>query len=73
MTLGTIVHFFTEIVFKSYMLSGAGGVNSPKQCFEDVINSVQWPSHITCLPKNVSTMLFPFQTVAWSCHHLIAW
>lgn len=42
------------VLFAGYMFSGVGGVNSPKQRFEDMINSVQWPSHITRLPKNVS-------------------
>lgn len=42
-----------EVVFKSYMLSGAGGAISSKQRFEDMINSVRWPSHITRLPKNL--------------------
>ncbi|KAF9461452.1 hypothetical protein BDZ94DRAFT_1371533 [Collybia nuda] len=51
--LGIICHFFMEVIFKSYMLSGAGGSNSPKQHFKTIINSVRWPSHITRLPKNL--------------------
>ncbi|KAF8223139.1 hypothetical protein L208DRAFT_1318635, partial [Tricholoma matsutake] len=48
-----ISHFFMHVVFKSHILPGAGGVNSLKQRFEDIINSVRWPSHITRLPKNL--------------------
>ncbi|KAH9948903.1 hypothetical protein B0H21DRAFT_689267 [Amylocystis lapponica] len=51
--LGIIMHLFMEILFKSYMFSGAGGDNSAKQRFENVINSVRWPSHVTRLPKNL--------------------
>ncbi|KAF9056739.1 hypothetical protein BDP27DRAFT_1386299 [Rhodocollybia butyracea] len=53
--LGIVAHFFMKIIFGAYMLSGAGGVNSPKQKFEDLINVIQWPSHITRLPKNMAT------------------
>ncbi|RDB30064.1 hypothetical protein Hypma_014106 [Hypsizygus marmoreus] len=51
--LGLICHFFMEVIFKSYMLSGVGGDESPKKRFEDIVNAVQWPSHITRLPKNL--------------------
>jgi hypothetical protein len=47
-----------EVIFKSYMLSGVGGDDSPKQRFEKIINSVRWPSHITRLPKNVCILVF---------------
>ncbi|KAH9940309.1 hypothetical protein B0H21DRAFT_697685, partial [Amylocystis lapponica] len=51
--LGIIAHLFMEILFKGYMFSGSGGNNSAKQRFEDTINSVRWPSHVTRLPKNL--------------------
>ncbi|KAG2129521.1 hypothetical protein BD769DRAFT_1627963 [Suillus cothurnatus] len=51
--LGIISHLFMRVLFGGYMLSGMGGVNSPKQCFEDIINAVRWPSHVTRLPKNI--------------------
>lgn len=40
------------------MFSGVRGRNSPKQHFETLINSVKWPTHITCLPKNVCICMF---------------
>lgn len=43
------------VLFASYMFSGAGGTHSSKQRFEDLINATRWPSHVTRLPKNVST------------------
>ncbi|KAH9922163.1 hypothetical protein B0H21DRAFT_701295 [Amylocystis lapponica] len=49
--LGIIAHLFMEILFKGYMFSGSGGNNSAR--FEDTINSVRWPSHVTRLPKNL--------------------
>ncbi|KAF5384411.1 hypothetical protein D9615_003304 [Tricholomella constricta] len=51
--LGLICHFYMEVLFRSYMFSGAGGNNSQKKRFEQVINSIEWPSHITRLPKNL--------------------
>jgi hypothetical protein len=42
-----------EVLFKSYLFSGAGGRNSAKQRFEDIVNAVKWPSYVTRLPKNV--------------------
>ncbi|KAF9455543.1 hypothetical protein BDZ94DRAFT_1179759, partial [Collybia nuda] len=51
--LGVISHLFTTVLFSSYMFSGIGGINSPKQKFEDLINAVKWPSHVTRLPKNL--------------------
>ncbi|KAG1734538.1 hypothetical protein EDD22DRAFT_1011418 [Suillus occidentalis] len=51
--LGIIAHLFMRVLFAGYMFSGAGGRNSPKQRFENLINSVRWPSHITRLPKNL--------------------
>jgi hypothetical protein len=51
--LSVIAHLFTTVLFSSYMFSGVGGANSPKQRFEDLINAIKWPSHITRLPKNV--------------------
>lgn len=37
---GLNCHFFTDMIFKLYMLSGAGGIDSPKQRFENIINSI---------------------------------
>lgn len=51
--LGVISHLFTTVLFSSYMFSGIGGLHSPKQRFEDLVNAVKWPSHVTRLPKNV--------------------
>ncbi|KAF9489274.1 hypothetical protein BDN71DRAFT_1530062 [Pleurotus eryngii] len=42
--LGLICHLFMKVLFAAHMFPGAG----------DLINSVQWPSHITCLLKNLS-------------------
>ncbi|KAG2029766.1 hypothetical protein BDR03DRAFT_987545 [Suillus americanus] len=52
--LEIISHLFMRVLFGGYMLSGMGGVNSPKRRFEDIINAVRWPSHVTRLPKNSS-------------------
>jgi hypothetical protein len=52
--LGIVCWLYMHILFSAHMFPGTGGANSPKQRFEDVINSIQWPSHITRLPKNVS-------------------
>ncbi|KAG2757569.1 hypothetical protein P692DRAFT_20711205 [Suillus brevipes Sb2] len=51
--LGIISHLFMRVLFGGYMLSGMGGINSPKRRFEDIINAVRWPSHVTRLPKNL--------------------
>ncbi|KAG2061047.1 hypothetical protein BDR06DRAFT_993204 [Suillus hirtellus] len=51
--LGIISHLFMRMLFGGYMLSGMGGINSPKRQFEDIINAVRWPSHVTRLPKNL--------------------
>ncbi|KAG2126265.1 uncharacterized protein EDB93DRAFT_1257640 [Suillus bovinus] len=51
--LGIIAHLFMRVLFEGYMFSGVGGRNSPKQCFEALINLVKWPTHITHLPKNL--------------------
>ncbi|KZT25039.1 hypothetical protein NEOLEDRAFT_1156520 [Neolentinus lepideus HHB14362 ss-1] len=51
--LGVIAHLFTQVLFSGYMFSGAGGRSSQKQRFEDLVNSVRWPSHVTRLPKNL--------------------
>jgi hypothetical protein len=45
--LGVIAHFFTSVLFSSYMFSGVGGQNSPKQQFKNLINAIKWLSHIT--------------------------
>ncbi|KAF5380388.1 hypothetical protein D9615_004710 [Tricholomella constricta] len=36
--LGLICHFFSQVLFAAHMFSGAGGNDSPKQRFEDLIN-----------------------------------
>ncbi|GBE87684.1 hypothetical protein SCP_1103610 [Sparassis crispa] len=51
--LGIIAHLYLDLLFKGYMFSGIGGDDSPKQKFEDTVNSVRWPSHVTRLPKNL--------------------
>ncbi|KAF8223670.1 hypothetical protein L208DRAFT_1426005 [Tricholoma matsutake] len=67
--LGLIAHFFTCVIFKSYMLSSTGGANSPKQHFENIINSIWWPSHVTQLPKNLSKNQSLKKADEW-CHLL---
>jgi len=51
--LGVVAWLFNEILFAAHLFPGAGGVDSPKKRFERAINSIQWPTHITRLPKNV--------------------
>lgn len=51
--LGIIMHLFMQVLFAAHMFSGLGGQDSAKQRFEDCINSICWPSHVTRLPKNV--------------------
>ncbi|KAG1810737.1 hypothetical protein EV424DRAFT_1571382, partial [Suillus variegatus] len=51
--LGIISHLFMHVLFGGYMLSGMGGNESPKRRFEDIVNAVRWPSHVTRLPKNL--------------------
>ncbi|KAE9404137.1 hypothetical protein BT96DRAFT_955712 [Gymnopus androsaceus JB14] len=51
--LGVVAFFWTRVLFATHMFPGANGVNSAKQHFEDAINSIQWPSHITRFPKNL--------------------
>jgi len=46
-----------KVLFTSHMFSGIGGDDSPKQRFENLINAVHWPSHVTRLPKNVRMSL----------------
>ncbi|KAG1736440.1 uncharacterized protein EDB91DRAFT_1250062 [Suillus paluster] len=48
-----ISHLFMHILFGGYMLSGMGGNESPKHHFEDIMNAVKWPSHVTQLLKNL--------------------
>jgi hypothetical protein len=52
--LGMVAFLFTRVLFAAHLFPGTGGANSGKQRFENVINSIRWPSHITQLPKNVS-------------------
>jgi hypothetical protein len=51
--LGVVCWLFTELLFGAHLFPGAGGINSSKARFENAINSIQWPSDITRLPKNV--------------------
>lgn len=55
--VGIICHLFMKVLFASHMFSGIGGANSAKQRFEDLVNAVKWPSHVTRLPKNVDEFL----------------
>lgn len=50
---GVVAYLFTRILFAAHLFPGAGGPQSSKQKFEDAINSIKWPSHVTRLPKNV--------------------
>ncbi|THU83343.1 hypothetical protein K435DRAFT_971601 [Dendrothele bispora CBS 962.96] len=51
--LGSVVAWlWTQILFASHMFYGAGPT-SPRRQFEDAINAIRWPSHITRLPKNL--------------------
>ncbi|KAG2055668.1 hypothetical protein BDR06DRAFT_989036 [Suillus hirtellus] len=61
--LGIISHLFMHVLFGGYMLLGMGGINSPKRQFEDIINAVRWPSHVTRLPKNVLLIFIQHQLV----------
>ncbi|KAF9226427.1 hypothetical protein BS17DRAFT_765413 [Gyrodon lividus] len=65
--LGIICHLFMKILFAAYMFPGTGGNQSPKCCFEDLINSVQWPSHITRLPKNLGENQTLKKANEWRC------
>lgn len=60
--IGVVAFFWTRVLFAAHMFPGANGTNSAKQRFEDTINSIQWPTHITRLPKNVSFLLYYFNT-----------
>ncbi|EEB92189.1 hypothetical protein MPER_09337, partial [Moniliophthora perniciosa FA553] len=50
--LGVVAWLFTKILFAAHMFYGAGPYSGRKR-FEDAINSIKWPSHITRLPKNL--------------------
>ncbi|KAM6493648.1 hypothetical protein JOM56_010009 [Amanita muscaria] len=51
--LGVVATLFNKFLFGAHMFSGIGGTDSAKQRLENIVNSVQWPSHITRLPKNL--------------------
>ncbi|PPQ99854.1 hypothetical protein CVT24_009605 [Panaeolus cyanescens] len=53
MFLGVVAHFYTKVLFAAHMFSGIGGNDSAKKRFESCINAIQWPSHVTRLPKNL--------------------
>lgn len=53
--LGIVAALFNLILIAAHMFGGIGGDDSPKMRFERSLNSVQWPSHITRLPKNLGT------------------
>lgn len=55
--LGLVRFLFMYILFAAHLFTGAGGENSTKKKFERVVNSICWPSHITRLPKNVSSVI----------------
>ncbi|KAG1749066.1 uncharacterized protein EDB91DRAFT_1244855 [Suillus paluster] len=65
--LGIISHLFMCVLFGGYMLSGMGGVNSLKRHFEDIINAVRWPSHVTRLPKNLGENQSLKKADEWCC------
>lgn len=58
--IGVVAFLSTRILFAAHMFSGANGQDSSKQRFEDIINRIQWPTHITRLPKNVSSEFSTF-------------
>ncbi|KAG1736380.1 hypothetical protein EDD22DRAFT_982388 [Suillus occidentalis] len=65
--LGIISHLFMRVLFGGYMLSGMGGINSLKRQFEDIINAVRWPSHVTRLPKNLGENQSLKKADEWCC------
>ncbi|KAG1794952.1 uncharacterized protein BJ212DRAFT_1528927 [Suillus subaureus] len=65
--LGIISHLFMCVLFGGYMFLGMGGVNSPKRRFEDIINAVRWPSHVTQLPKNLGENQSLKKADKWCC------
>ncbi|KDQ50102.1 hypothetical protein JAAARDRAFT_63386 [Jaapia argillacea MUCL 33604] len=65
--LGVISHLFMQVLFSGYMFSGAGSANSQKQRFEDLINSILWPSHVTRLPKNMGENQSLKKADEWHC------
>ncbi|KAF8147206.1 hypothetical protein B0H34DRAFT_642700, partial [Crassisporium funariophilum] len=65
--LGVIAHFFTAVLFAAHMLPGAGGINSAKNRFENLINSIRWPSHVTQLPKNMGENHSLKKADEWRC------
>ncbi|KIK54699.1 hypothetical protein GYMLUDRAFT_76876 [Collybiopsis luxurians FD-317 M1] len=54
----------THILFTVHMFPGANGPESAKQWFEDAVNSICWLTHITCLPKNIITLV-----ILWRAWH----
>ncbi|KAF6762530.1 hypothetical protein DFP72DRAFT_987053 [Ephemerocybe angulata] len=50
--LGIVTWLFGRILVGAHMFGGLGGDDSPKMRFEQSLNS-RWPSHITCLLKNL--------------------
>ncbi|KAJ3862239.1 hypothetical protein EV359DRAFT_83519 [Lentinula novae-zelandiae] len=48
--VGVVAFLWTQILFAAHMFPGANG---SKHCFENIINSVRWPTHITQLSKNL--------------------
>ncbi|THV04206.1 hypothetical protein K435DRAFT_649850 [Dendrothele bispora CBS 962.96] len=50
--LGIVAYLFTTILFAAHMFYGQGP-NSGRARFENAINNIKWPSHITRLPKNL--------------------
>ncbi|KAF8968992.1 hypothetical protein BDZ97DRAFT_1754924 [Flammula alnicola] len=51
--LGIVAFLFKTVLFAAHMFPGAGGQDSTKNRFENAINSVRWPTHVTRLPTNM--------------------
>ncbi|KIK71709.1 hypothetical protein GYMLUDRAFT_66805 [Collybiopsis luxurians FD-317 M1] len=65
--LGVVAFFWTQVLFAAHMFPGVNGANSVKQRFEDVINAIQWLSHITCLLKNLGKNQSFKKADEWCC------
>ena len=58
--LGVVAWLYNHILAGAHMFGGIGGENSPKQRLERALNSVQWPQHVTRIPKGVRRVFNPF-------------
>ena len=68
---GVVATLFNKFLFGAHLFSGIGGADSAKQRLENIINSVQWPSHVTRLPKNVRS--YPVYVCNTELRHLCSW